>query len=701
MRVRVGVVLCLFLALVATGCRKALVPNVDDNLAPETWITAAPQDTITVRDLNGVPTGPVVPGTIPVKYHLYWAGSDRDGAVAGYWFAVVETTTTADPGFGLPSLPGPKPRDYRFTTRSDSSFVFSTSEDLNTREHAFFVYAVDNKGKPDPTPARFMFRALDRFPPVIYYDSLSTKGTGRTFTVQQTSDTSGILIPTVRDYLIRDSLTQRSTIADTVPSGSLLTFRWRAEPRVRGTFVTGFRYKLDESAFNTVDSSVHVATYNTGIGTDVITPGLKVFTLKAVGQSGYAGTSTRRFVMNFDPDTWFSGPNKDDPAQGWLSFTDGNGKRYYYKNVAWGTRENPTATVPRTLLSADSLDVLPAFRPSRRTFFEFYGDRIYYHEEGDTVNMNSWVVLPAGGLDRDSPYKVDVNPNDVPPGAGPVLQPSNDANGSPIGFRARVITQTDGPRIIPAETFKYPVFNNASVFHQPFVNIYWPMNLSGKAYALIRAEDGDGAVDGRVADAVTLGELPNGTYLREKVMTFYVNRAPFLRTTSASFRPQPGTVYTSRNWESTTAPNQRLNLDADDSDPYYTGVSARPVGGSYPGNRKVLRRAVYVLGKTIDGADTTVVVTLTTNPADSLFIDNADVPVRLPARLANGPLTVRIRLCDCDRCEEFPGTGRCIVRDIPVTLAVPGGLSAPDVSTSPSTKATQRPGSPSAVRRSY
>ena len=128
MRVRVGVVLCLFLAIMAAGCRKALVPNVDDNQAPETWITAAPQDTITYRDFLGRPDpGRGGAGTIPVKYHLYWASSDRDGAVAGYYFAVVETTAVADPGLGLPSLPGPKPRDYRFTTKTDSSFIFSTT----------------------------------------------------------------------------------------------------------------------------------------------------------------------------------------------------------------------------------------------------------------------------------------------------------------------------------------------------------------------------------------------------------------------------------------------------------------------------------------------------------------------------------------------------------------------------------------------
>ena len=48
MRLRVGLLLCLFAAIVMVGCRKPLAPNVDRNKAPETWITAAPFDTITL-----------------------------------------------------------------------------------------------------------------------------------------------------------------------------------------------------------------------------------------------------------------------------------------------------------------------------------------------------------------------------------------------------------------------------------------------------------------------------------------------------------------------------------------------------------------------------------------------------------------------------------------------------------------------------
>ena len=54
MRFRNGLVLCLLLtSIVGVGCRKALAPNVDRNQPPETWITAAPQDTITIKDAGG------------------------------------------------------------------------------------------------------------------------------------------------------------------------------------------------------------------------------------------------------------------------------------------------------------------------------------------------------------------------------------------------------------------------------------------------------------------------------------------------------------------------------------------------------------------------------------------------------------------------------------------------------------------------
>lgn len=329
MRFRVGLLLCLILAFIGSSCRKALEPTTDNNLAPETWITGAPQDSITVRSPQGVPIPPRIT-PIPVRYHLYWAGSDRDGAVSGFYWAVVETTAVPDEGQGLPQLPWPKPSNYHFTTHTDSTFVFRAHEDISEREHAFYVYSVDNKGKADATPARFVFRAYDRFPPLPIIDNVTAVGTAYTLMP------GGGVTPATVTYTVTDSFdVTRPFPNDTVASGSQLAFRWHGEPTAPNTHVLGFRYKLDEANFNVADSSVKSASYNSGVGGDVLAPGIKRFTLRAVGESGWRGQTTRYFQMNFAPDSWFAGPNLADVAGGWSTYLDGNGKRYWYRNEVW------------------------------------------------------------------------------------------------------------------------------------------------------------------------------------------------------------------------------------------------------------------------------------------------------------------------------------------------------------------------------
>src|SRR6266487_967824 len=120
MAFRLRALLAALVLLIGIGCRKPLTPSVDRNQAPETWITAAPQDTITIKDSRGVVIGQPIPGTIAFRFHIYWAGSDQDGTVRGYYYAVVETVAT--PGLDAPPLPGPKTRDYHYTTKTDSLF---------------------------------------------------------------------------------------------------------------------------------------------------------------------------------------------------------------------------------------------------------------------------------------------------------------------------------------------------------------------------------------------------------------------------------------------------------------------------------------------------------------------------------------------------------------------------------------------------
>lgn len=660
MRLRVGVVLCLFLAFLGVGCRKALSPNSDNNVAPETWITAAPMDTITDRPGVGPPI-PGRPGEVPVRYHLYWAGSDLDGAVAGFYWAVVETLPVPPgDGLGIPSLPGPKPQDYRFTSRTDSVFIFSASEDVPVREHTFYIYSVDNKGRPDPTPARFMFRAYDRFPPLAVIDSAVAVGTIYTL------NPGGGVTAQVRSYTITDSFDiTRPFPRDTVPSVSRLTFRWHGEPTIPSTIVTGFRYKLDEPSLNIVDSTVKVATYNTRVGADVVAPGTKRFTLRAVGQSGWRGEATRYFQMNFAPESWFSGPDLNDPAQGWQSYTDGNGKAYTYRNVTWST-----LTIPNTQISADSVNVLPASRPRRKTFFEFYKDRVWAHQEGDTVHLNSWVLLPAGGYDPDSPYlvKSGLDPN-KPIGIVTTVDPN--PNGSPIGFRANVtVTKPDGGSVRPTETNTFPIFDITSSFHDPRISYRAGMTATGKAYAYVVAEDGDGTVDRRlqqaggaenVADAVDGGTgTPAQIAARSKVMVFYVNHAPSVDTLAAAFLPKPRSVI--------HGVNQFFNLVCSDLDPIDETKTVERIGGPQNNTLPVLVRTVDLIQ---DQGGTPV----TQRICEDFEGPNPNFTPSLS--FVDGPMIVRVQLSDGrpNRSERYGR--RTVTVDIPVTysIAAPQGVT--------------------------
>jgi hypothetical protein len=141
-------IVCLCLVVCSVGCRKALAPTTLGNLPPETWIVAAPQDTITTLDDRGVPQRPQI-GKIPVRFHVYWAGTDHDGAVAGYYWAVVETLAVSPDGTApVPALPGPKARDYHYTSATDSIFIFNAAVDASERQHTFYIYAVDKTRDP-------------------------------------------------------------------------------------------------------------------------------------------------------------------------------------------------------------------------------------------------------------------------------------------------------------------------------------------------------------------------------------------------------------------------------------------------------------------------------------------------------------------------------------------------------------------------
>ena len=644
---------------------------------------------------------------IPVRFHLYWAGSDPDGSVVGFYWAVTETLPVPEAdGVPLPSLPGPKSSDYHFTTRTDSVFVFTTSDLQSERQHAFFIYAVDNKGKPDPTPARFIFRSYDRFPPQPIFDL--AQATGTIYVPQP----GGAVLPQQSVVSIRDTFTAgRQFPNDTIPSGSVMSFKWHALPTAPSTFVTGYEYKLDEPTFNIADSSVHTATYNTHVGTDFVGTGVKVFTLRAQDQSGWFGQATRYFQMNFAPDSWFAGPDTLDPI--WTTYRDGNGKAYRYIDLTatgWPTQNNPTLSVPHSQLSTDSANVLPSQRPNRRTFFEVYGNQLWAHGEGDTVNLNSWLIFPGGGTDKDSPYAVHVAGADPSrPASGAVVVPG-PPNGSPVGFRSQVVTRKEatGQLVSGSETTVYPVFDESSVFRLPIINAYAPVQVTGKAYAYVIAEDGDGTVDRRIQQAAnspadivdlvdhdTRWESGSATVqmqqARPQIITFYVNHRPYLQL-DAGFLPPPPQVWSSGG----TVPNalfpgtyqrgtvQKFQIDANDIDPIDFSATIKAIGGPNISG-PLLVRNVKIVGL-LDGTTTpdTVIVAQNTEVANISFV--------LPANLAVGPADCIINVCDYRATDPENGIyGRCSDdMHIPIVITGPSPAEAPTGASEP----TQRPGSP-------
>lgn len=688
------VVLCLLASLMAagSGCRKPMTPNIDRNEAPETWITAAPLDTLTtINEDTRRPdpeTGPSI-STIPVRFHLYWAASDRDGAIAGFYYAVVETTAAPLEGGIFAPLPGPKPQDYHFTTKTDTTFIFTVSEMFTDRRHAFYIYAVDNNGKADPTPARFIFNAIDKFPPRAEFTLAQATGPYVSLTYD------GDPVPQVGTWAITDTLNPRTDTRDTVAATSDIDFAWRPVITLAGSAVLSYKYKMDETQFQFADSSVRAVTYR-----QPISPGLKVFTLRALDQANGAGQVTRRFYMDFAPDTWWAGPDPDmfPPLDASGRGVDGEaGSRcvtitpdswiqagtpgYSTGGCYFRTVESPNPFIGTgSTYGPDSM----LYRPSKRypphhdfsskearTFYEIYNGRIYARTEGDTVHMNSQVVLWNGGYDKDSRYDVqaDKDDPDLPGGyaSGPVVQDAGLV-GSPIGFRANFVNEVTprGLMVRYAQSPTYPVYLPGSVYRSIRLGAHLRAIQAGKVYALVRAEDADGTLDTDIPDAQqwewaadSFKTIPqNQMSLRRKVLVFYVDKAPALVRNDPTFIPTEGQTFDQAQWQ--------FHLVGMDLDPYNTAAGSPNIG--VPSARPVIRFGVSLKGKSLfSGQDTVWVYNSFPNqpwvmplgsPVDLTFIPGGGGPCDSPFQ--SGPIQVSIQVCDCDQCSSTPGQGRCV-----------------------------------------
>ena len=196
---------------------------------------------------------------------------------------------------------------------------------------------------------------------------------------------------------------------DTCSATSWIHIRWHGQPQIPQSVVTGFRYKLDEPQFVEVGPERCWAP--------ITTPGFRrtPFRHRPGSRSSCCARSirrwalrdsTRRFQLNYAPETWWSGPDINSSSL----TTKPNGERYL-----WLPPGKLTTPVAGSLMSDDSVKIMPAYRARqtdyrKNTFFEIWKDTLWARTEGDTVHFNSWVIVHNGGFDRDSRYGVRVSP---------------------------------------------------------------------------------------------------------------------------------------------------------------------------------------------------------------------------------------------------------------------------------------------------
>ena len=143
----------LLLILAATtalfGCRAFEPEVVIVNKGPETYVTGSP--------IEG--------GGGQFHFHVFWYGTDRDGSVERYVWALTDGTiqdsttdedeedTRFNPAVSITTL------DIgHWTTRTDTIFDFQINDgSITSADMTFHIVAVDDRGDFDRTPARLYF----------------------------------------------------------------------------------------------------------------------------------------------------------------------------------------------------------------------------------------------------------------------------------------------------------------------------------------------------------------------------------------------------------------------------------------------------------------------------------------------------------------------------------------------------------------
>ncbi len=240
-----------FLALLGTiehGCTPEpeqirLVPNEP----PETVISGAPADS--ANEFH--------------RYHMFWYGLDSDGTIDRYFVAVTDSNVA------------PRFSDFAPTTSTDSIFSF-TANNAVVLSHKLWVYAVDNEGARDPSPANVFFNAVDLHRPEPRIERVEA----------------------VVDGVGEMQLAQNDTLPS---SGTQVTIHWAGQDLDPGGEITGWRIKLSSDA-----GFVEVPVDSTQISFIDLPSGDYEFLVVAIDNAGAESRDPAifRWFVNREPDTF-------------------------------------------------------------------------------------------------------------------------------------------------------------------------------------------------------------------------------------------------------------------------------------------------------------------------------------------------------------------------------------------------------------
>ena len=253
-----------------SSCRREPPSNVDRNKAPETYVTRAPAESSLAY----------------YRVHFYWTGGDPDGDIAYYEIAVTDSNEV--PGQDLEEGTG-----YTRTHSTDSLFIMAADPPITQQilGKRFYVRAVDNEGKLDPTPALAYFVAKnDCYPQVLFHG-----GSG--------AWTDKCDNPLVRLF---------NGVTDTVGAGTCARWTWGGSDCDAFGFIKGYKWKMSSQT-----------AYRGGTLADTLAEVCfplnasrrQILQVRAIDDGGLESIDdfTQTVIVNFDPITLIVHPTETTP----------------------------------------------------------------------------------------------------------------------------------------------------------------------------------------------------------------------------------------------------------------------------------------------------------------------------------------------------------------------------------------------------